>query len=71
MTSNQVTDLDDFDELIEALKYRPVATMIAQLRAALARYGYHESGCTAGFPVSDHCTCGFSAALAHESIAKP
>ena len=37
------------------------------LRAALERYGYHESGCTAGFPVSDHCTCGFSAALAPES----
>lgn len=39
------------------------ALEVEQLKVALAKYGYHTSKCSAGFPISDHCTCGFSDAL--------
>jgi hypothetical protein len=33
---------------------------IERLRKAIMDYGFHTSECSAGFPISDHCTCGFS-----------
>jgi len=41
--------------------------IIERLRTALQKYGFHTSECSAGFPISDHCTCGFSDALASRS----
>lgn len=39
------------------------AQEVEQLKAALSKYGFHTCKCSAGFPISDHCTCGFSDAL--------
>lgn len=43
--------------------YADVCYENERLRAALQKYGFHTSKCSAGFPISDHCTCGFSDAL--------
>ena len=44
--------------------YDDAQAELAQLKAALWKYGYHiTSECGAGFPISEHCTCGFSDAL--------
>jgi len=60
-TSKEVWVIQMWDAMNNQL-YRKSQEM-ERLRVALSKYGFHTSECRGGFPISDHCTCGFSDAL--------